>query len=123
MHPAARPIVILVVDDEPIVRMYAVDSLEDAGFIVVEAGDAEEALSLLDARPDIAVLFTDINMPGPMDGLDLARRVHAIRPDVQLIVTSGRIRPSNDELPDCGAFVPKPYSASEVVSLVRAASH
>lgn len=112
---------VLVVDDEPIIRMNAVDILSDAGFSVLEAGDADEALAVMSSHPEIAVLFTDINMPGSMDGLDLARRVHEIRPDVHLIITSGKVRPEIDEIPDSGAFIGKPYRDRQVVALVEAA--
>lgn len=111
---------VLVVDDEALIRMYAVDILQDAGFATIEAGDAEEALSLLAAHPEVSVLFTDINMPGSCDGLELARRVHALRDDVQLIITSGRMRITESELPDDGKFVAKPYEAAALTGLIHA---
>jgi len=113
--------VVLVVDDEPIIRMNALDMLTDAGFDVLEAVDAAEALAVLARHPEIGVLFTDVNMPGAMDGLDLARRVHELRPDVHLIVTSGKVRPTLEEMPDDGTFIGKPYQERHVVGLVRAA--
>ncbi len=113
--------VVLVVDDESLIRLYAVDILSDAGFVTIEAGDGEEALALLARHPEINVLFTDINMPGPLDGLELARKVHEARSDVQLIITSGRMRPSQAELPDDGAFVAKPYEAAAITKLIRTA--
>jgi CheY-like chemotaxis protein len=109
---------VLVVDDEPLVRMYAVDVLSDAGHVVFEAGDANEALALIDAHPEIKVLFTDINMPGPLDGLDLARMVHRRSPGVHLILTSGRPRPLEGAIPDDGRFLPKPYAGETVTRLV-----
>ena len=115
--------VVLVVDDEPLIRMYARAVLEDAGFAVIEAGNAEEALARLDDRPEISVLFTDINMPGRFDGLELARRVHERRGDVQLIITSGRERPAADQIPDSGAFIAKPYDCTSVARLIRSAQH
>lgn len=114
-------IVVLVVDDEPLIRLYAADILADAGYEVIEAADAREALAALDAHPEITVLFTDINMPGPYDGLELARKVHAVRPDVQLIITSGKERPSLTEIPREGAFVPKPYRPAMITGLIEAA--
>lgn len=111
--------VVLVVDDEPLIRMYAVDVLEDAGFSIVEAGSAEEALDQLSCHPEITVLFTDINMPGKLDGLDLAREVHRRRPHVQLIVASGKMRPSPDEIPDDGRFFAKPYDGTAIVRLIE----
>ncbi len=112
--------VVLVVDDEPLVRMYAVDMLEDAGFRVIEANDGDEALALILDHGEITVLFTDIHMPGKFDGLELARKVHERRPDIQLILTSGRARPDRNELPHDGAFIPKPYDASVIVRMIKA---
>lgn len=116
------PAVVLVVDDEALVRMFAVDVIEEAGLQSIEASNASEAMTLLGAHPEITVLFTDINMPGPFDGLELARKVHALRPDVQLILTSGRERPRGDEIPDHGDFVPKPYRAATLTQLLLAGS-
>ncbi len=110
---------ILVVDDEALVRMYAVDVLCDAGHEVFEAACAQEALDVLDSHPEIGVLFTDINMPGRLDGLDLARMVNRRRPDVHIILTSGRLRPAEADIPDDGRFLSKPYAGEAVISLVR----
>jgi CheY-like chemotaxis protein len=113
-----RPILVLVVDDEPLVRMLGADILEDAGFGVVEAGDAAEALEKLKDHPDVSVLFTDINMPGALDGLDLARVVHESRPDIRLLIASGRVRPDPGDLP-AGQFVAKPWDAEDVIGRIR----
>lgn len=113
-------IVVLVVDDEPLIRMYAVDVLEDAGFTVIEAEDAQDALAALDRHPDIRVLFTDINMPGPFDGLDLARKVHERRSDIQLIIVSGKRRLTQDEIPGDGTFFAKPYDGAAIARLIGA---
>ena len=110
--------VVLVVDDEPLIRMFAVDVIEDAGFLSIEAADGAEALALLATHPEITVLFTDINMPGPFDGLELARKAHLLRPDVELIVTSGREHPAKADIPDNGRFVTKPYCASILAGLI-----
>lgn len=110
---------VLVVEDEAFIRMEAADVLADAGCISLEAGDAEEALGVLDEHPEVRLLFTDINMPGPMDGLVLARRVVDASPEVALIVTSGKRRIPNVDLPDHGVFLPKPYRKSDLVDAVR----
>ncbi len=110
--------VVLVVDDEVLVRMVAVSLLEDAGLEAIEAGDAEEALGLLEEHPEIDILFTDINMPGAFDGLVLARKVRERRPDVQIIVTSGRVQLTKSELPAHGAFLAKPYGCDAMLSLI-----
>ena len=111
---------VLVVEDEGLVRLDVAESLKDAGFAVVEATDASEALEIVLSREDIDVLFTDINMPGPMDGLELAWRVRDYRPEVRLVLTSGAIKPTRDQLPDDGAFISKPYSPEAVTRAVRA---
>ncbi|MGW8280230.1 response regulator [Sphingomonas aurantiaca] len=120
-EPSRSKNVVLVVDDEPFIRMNAMDMLEDAGFSVLEAADADDALSVLAKHPEIGVLFTDINMPGTMDGLDLARRVHELRPAVHLIITSGKVRPSVAEIPDSGKFIEKPYQQDKFIRLIEAA--
>ena len=113
---------VLVVDDEAILRLLAADVLEEHGFRVVEAEDAEAALKVLAEQPDVRVLFTDINMPGPLDGLDLAREVHARWPAIKLVVTSGRLRLLEEEIPDSGRFVAKPYSPGTLVEEIRQAT-
>jgi CheY-like chemotaxis protein len=105
--------VVLVVDDEPMLRMSAVDDLEEDGFKAIEAADATEALDQLDRHPEISVLFTDIQMPG-RNGLELARIVLARWPNIRLIVTSGRLTPAEVDIPDDGRFVPKPYGKHAV---------
>lgn len=122
MNDPSPAVVVLVVDDEPLIRMYAVDVLEDAGFTVVEAEDAGTALMMLDRHPEVGVLFTDIHMPGPFDGLVLARKVHERRPDIQLIIVSGQGRPTRDDIPGEGTFFAKPYDGMDVARLISAGS-
>ncbi len=114
-----RRTTILVVEDEPIVLMDAVQSLEDAGFEVVDAYDGENALVKLDQRPDIAALFTDVNMPGRLDGVALARVVRERRPDMKLVVTSAAAKLTRADIPDDGRFVPKPYDGRCVAELIK----
>lgn len=111
--------VILVVEDEPIIRMGAIQMLEDAGFAVVEANNAHDALAILENRSDIRVVFTDINMPGTLDGLRLARMVRGRWPPIHLIVTSGLLSPSDDDLPPGGRFIRKPYDPAHVMGTLR----
>ncbi|WP_267361628.1 MULTISPECIES: response regulator, partial [unclassified Methylobacterium] len=108
----------LVVEDDDLVRLCAVEMLEDAGFQTVEARNADEAWFILHERSDIGALFTDVDMPGSMCGMTLAGRVHEAWPDIRLVLTSGRHRFNDQEVPDHGQFVPKPYSASEVVEAI-----
>ncbi len=111
-----RPTVVLLVEDEPLVRMTAADELDDAGFRVLEAKNADEALVVLEAHSDeVQVLFTDVNMPGSMDGMALAERVYQRWPHVLLLISSGYARPHPDEIPDHGRFVPKPYRGETLV--------
>jgi CheY-like chemotaxis protein len=101
---------VLVVEDETIVRMIGSDALEDAGYEVLDAGSADEALRLLDSTDDVAVLFTDVRMPGSMDGLELASLVHARWPAIKILITSGDTWPPPKSLiPDDGRFIAKPY--------------
>ncbi|HEY5237652.1 MAG TPA: response regulator [Rhizomicrobium sp.] len=109
---------ILVVEDESIVRMLAVSVFEDEGFEVVEAANGKQALGVLLNHPEICVLFTDINMPGELDGFDLARKIHAQRPDIRLVLTSGKVAISDIDIPEGGVFISKPYSPDAVARLV-----
>jgi two-component system, response regulator PdtaR len=88
--------------------------------VMLEAGSADEALLLLEQRSDVELLFTDVHMPGSMDGLELAEHVHARWPNVLLVVTSGRSHLADGEVPDDGHFIAKPYRLSEVVQEFRA---
>ena len=110
---------VLVVEDEPFVRMIAAEGLEDAGFEVIEAATADDALKILNARNDVGVLFTDVNMPGSVDGVELARMVHERWPALRIIITSGRDRPGLGDIPDDGRFVAKPYRPGEVVHAIE----
>ena len=110
---------VLVVEDDDLVRLCAVEMLEDAGFTIVEARHADEAWFILHERSDIGALFTDVDMPGTMCGVTLAGRVHDAWPDIRLVVTSGRQRFTNGEIPNHGRFVPKPYSLDQVVDAIQ----
>jgi CheY-like chemotaxis protein len=109
---------VLVVEDEIFIRMVAVDTLEERGYSMLEAGDASEALALIERTPGIALIFTDINMPGEKDGLDLASEVAKRWPEIEIIVTSGARKLPDEEIPDDGQFLPKPYSAAALTKLV-----
>lgn len=117
-HPTDLSPVVLVVEDDDILRMLAVDILVDEGLTALEAPTADAAWLILESRADIGVLFTDINMPGQMDGLTLAARVAERWPHIRLVITSGRRGFSNDEMPDHGQFVLKPYRQSQLVSAI-----
>lgn len=106
--------VALVVEDEPLARMYAASVAKDAGFKVIQAGNADEAILLLETRSDIRVVLTDIEMPGSMDGLKLAMAIRDRWPPIEVIVTSGRHSVSAEQLPSRGRFFSKPYDGTEV---------
>jgi CheY-like chemotaxis protein len=109
------PAVVLVVEDEMLLRMRTVDMVEDAGFTSIEAVDADEAVAILESRSDIALLFTDIQMPGSMDGLRLAHAVHERWPPIKIILVSGQLRLANIDIPADSRFFGKPLEASEMI--------
>ena len=111
--------VVLIVEDEALVRMTAVDMIEEAGFEVLEATNADAAILLLEARRDITVVFTDIEMPGSMDGLRLAQAVRGRWPPTKIIATSGRYVVRDGDLPSGGVFLKKPYSSAQISSALR----
>jgi CheY-like chemotaxis protein len=99
--------------------MLAVEVIDEAGFATLEAGNADEAIALLESRPDIVLLFTDINMPGSMDGLKLAHAVRHRWPPVKILVVSGQVRPRQADLPTDCHFIEKPYRATAMVEELR----
>ena len=111
--------VVLVVDDEPFARLLAVQVFLDEGYTVLEAADAAEALAILEANDDISLLFTDINMPGDLDGVDLIERVRESRPEIALVATSGHGHPVAARVPASAAFLAKPYMVHTLSETVR----
>src|SRR5690242_2726243 len=93
-------IYVLVVEDEYLSRLHAVNLVEDAGYVAVEASNADEAIRILEARKDIRIVFTDIDMPGS-------------------IITSGHFDPDEKEIPERGRFFPKPYRDQEIISALH----
>lgn len=120
MTNASPPSVVLVVEDELILRMRAVDIVEDAGLKPIEAVNADDAIQILESRDDIAVLFTDIEMPGSMDGLRLAHVVHARWPRIKIILVSGQIAVTDDDKPKDCKFFPKPLEINQMVLELKA---
>ena len=107
---------VLVVEDEMMLRMRAMDIVEDAGFIPIEAVNADEALAILESRSDIDLLFTDIQMPGSMDGLKLAHAVHARWPSIKIILVSGKLTPTEAEKPIHSRFFGKPLEVKQMIA-------
>ena len=114
------PINVLVVEDEMVLRMRAVDIVEDAGFTAVEAVNADEALSILETRSDIDLLFSDIQMPGSMDGLKLAHAVHERWPSIKIILVSGQVEVSDSDKPADSLFIGKPLDVKKMVVELQA---
>jgi two-component sensor histidine kinase len=110
LHPA-----VLVVEDEMLLRMRAVDMVEDAGFTPVEAVNADDALAILESRPDIELLFTDVQMPGSMDGLKLAYAVHERWPLIKIILVSGQLKLTDTDKPADSRFFGKPIDAKQMI--------
>ena len=115
---AHNGITVLVVEDEILVRMGIAMSLEDEGFLVFEASNADEAINILNAHPGIRLMFTDIDMPGSMDGLKLAAAVRDRWRPVKIIVTSGHRQMTDEMLPFAGRFFSKPYDPSRVAGTI-----
>lgn len=114
-----QAITVLVVEDEPLIRMDIADQLQDLGFKVLEAANAREAVLMLTANADIRVMFTDVDMPGWMDGLMLAAAVRDRWPPIKIIVTSGLRNVQLSDMPDGSRFFGKPYKASDIAKAVR----
>jgi len=115
-----RPLVVVIAEDEALLRSLAIEVLEDEGFVTVEAENARAAFDICKSRPeDVDVLFTDIRMPGQMDGLELAHRVRERWPSVAIIIASGNIFVGRDELPEGARFLPKPYDLHRIVDIIR----
>jgi two-component system, response regulator PdtaR len=113
---------VLIVDDEPILRLFACEALEEAGYEVVGASSADEAIALLRQGTPFSAVLTDIEMPGDLDGLELAWNIQAHWPEIAVIVTSGRKLPRADEIPRAASFLPKPFSAERLVDTMRSSS-
>jgi CheY-like chemotaxis protein len=120
--PLPRPLsvsTVLVVEDDEMLRMCAANVIADAGFTAVEAANADEAVAILESRSDIALLFTDIQMPGSMDGLGLARTVHDRWPAIKIILASGRVELSERDRPVNSRFFQKPFAMEQMIEGLR----
>ena len=110
---------ILVVEDEPLIRMEAVDMIEDAGFKVYDAANADAAIILMELHDEIGILFTDIDMPGSMDGLKLAAYIRDRWPPVAIIIASGKVDFTNMQIPEGSTFFPKPYPTEQIAAVLE----
>lgn len=121
MHFLQSPMraIVLVVEDDPLLRLMAVDFIEDAGFDVVEAENADKAVAILETRTDIRIVFTDIDMPGSMDGMKLAAAVRDRWPPIEIIIVSGHKREQDIRLPLRAVFFSKPYDINTVTATLH----
>ena len=110
---------VLIVEDEVLLRAEAVEFIAESGFTVYEASNADEAIALLELHDDIRVVFTDIHMPGSIDGLKLAHYIRGRWPPIKPIITSGRARPRTEDMPVGSGFFGKPYQLKEVANSLR----
>jgi CheY-like chemotaxis protein len=115
-EPTADRSIILVVEDEPLLRMFASDMVEDAGYGVIQAANATEAVFILENRTDIRIVLTDIDMPHGVDGIKLAACIRDRWPPIDIIIVSGRPFPASAHLPERAVFFPKPYQQAEIVA-------
>jgi CheY-like chemotaxis protein len=115
----AGKIVVLVVEDEPLQRMLAMTIVEDAGFEALGAETADRAVRILEMRSDIRIVFTDVDMPGSMDGMKLAAAIRGRWPPIEIIITSGLYRIRDSELPPRSVFIPKPYDPADIVATLQ----
>jgi CheY-like chemotaxis protein len=116
---ASKGPVVLIVEDELLLRMDAADVIRSAGFDVVEAANADDAIEILEVRRDITLVFTNIQMPGSMDGLKLARAVRGRWPPIKIVATSGLVDVGEKDLPEGGRFLVKPYSSEQLAGILR----
>lgn len=114
-HQGSVPIV-LVVEDEPLLRLFAAQVVEDAGYEPLEAANAAEAIAILESRPDIRIVFTDIDMPGGLDGIKLAACIRDRWPPIKIIMTSGKPLPPRTVMPAETVFFSKPYRQDRVIA-------
>jgi CheY-like chemotaxis protein len=113
------PLIVLVVEDEMLLRMKVVDMVEDAGYVTLEAVDADEAMAILQSRSDIALMLTDVQMPGSMNGLQLAHAVHKLWPPIKIILASGQLKLSGSDIPLDSRFFVKPLQSDEIIAEMR----
>jgi CheY-like chemotaxis protein len=119
LNRSVVPPVVLVVEDEMLPRMRAIDIVEDAGYTSVEAVDADEAFAVLESRSDVALLLTDIQMPGSMDGLKLAHAVHERWPPIKIILVSGQLQSAELDIPADSRFLQNPLEAARIIAQMQ----
>ncbi len=121
--PDVPAIKVLVVEDEPILLLFATDVVEEAGYEAIAAANADDAIKILMARDDISIVFTDVRMPGSMDGMKLAAFIRDRWPPIEIIVTSGHLWAAPPDLPARGKFFRKPYRTEHIIDALREMAH
>jgi CheY-like chemotaxis protein len=111
--------VVLVVEDEPVLRMTVADLVEDAGFDVVEAANAKQAIQVLESRSDVSIIMSDIDMPPGIDGMALVEIIRDRWPVIAIILVSGQMASANVRIPEGGVFFSKPYRSRDVVAALN----
>ncbi|MCQ0990484.1 response regulator [Jiella marina] len=119
MSAQPTPTVVLVIEDEPLLRMMAVELIEEAGFTAIEAGDGAEALRILESRGDVGIVFSDVDLPGGMNGIDLAAMIRDRWPAIEIILTSGHAEFLDRQFPDGVAFFQKPARHTQIIAKMR----
>ena len=119
LNHSLLPPIVLVVEDEMMLRMRVVDMVEDAGYVPVEAVDADEAMTILRSRSDIVLMLTDVQMPGSMNGLQLAHTVREHWPPIKIILASGQLKLSDSDIPPGSRFFGKPLQSAEIIAEMR----
>jgi two-component system, response regulator PdtaR len=114
-----KAVLVCIVEDEAFIRMEAIDLISDAGFMTVDAGNADDAIKLLETRTDIRVIVTDIDLPGTMDGLRMAHAIRKRWPPIEIIILSGQIKPTAADIPLRGVFFAKPYDPDLLLAEIR----
>jgi CheY-like chemotaxis protein len=116
-HTCSRPVVLVV--DDVLLRWTALAIIEQAGFDVIEAGTGIEAISVLEKRSDIRTVFTDVEMPGSINGIQLAHLIHTRWPSIGIMATSGQFRLREDDLPAGARFLHKPYAVANLTNTLK----
>jgi CheY-like chemotaxis protein len=118
-YASTKKPIVLVVEDETLIRLDIVEQIAAAGFEVLEATNADEAILILETNLDVTIVFTDVDMPGSMDGIKLAQAVRGRWPPIKIVVASGHFKVRDEDMPAGGIFFGKPYNPSDVVRTLK----
>lgn len=119
LPPSVEKRVVLVIEDEPVLRIDVVDMLEGAGFEVIESTSVEDALHILESRPDIRIVYMDLDMPKGVDGVKVAAAIRDRWPPIEIVLTASRVDGARIQLPVRAKFFAKPINPARVIEAVR----